>query len=119
MPTSRDGEGHVDSHNGLCGELCVATNLDIEPSLLEEAVSLGRHRSKRAAVINHRQSHTPLPGLIGRLKRHLRGWANYFGQGYPRGSFRQLNRFARYRLGKHLQRRSQRGWRARQGVRNS
>jgi Arc/MetJ family transcription regulator len=28
----------------------MATNLDIDPKLLEEAVSIGRHRSKKAAV---------------------------------------------------------------------
>jgi len=54
--------------------------------------------------------------LIGRLNRHLRGWANYFGLGYPRKAFRDLNHFVRCRLGKHLRRRSQRGWRVRQGV---
>ncbi|MCZ7636863.1 MAG: hypothetical protein M5U12_12950 [Verrucomicrobia bacterium] len=30
--------------------------------------------------------------------------------------FRHLNHFVRCRLGQHLQRRSQRGWRARKGV---
>jgi hypothetical protein len=36
---------------------------------------------------------------------------------YPRQSFRHLNHFVRSRLGMHLRRRSQRGWRAREGVR--
>jgi len=54
--------------------------------------------------------------LIGQLNRHLRGWANYFKLGYPRNRFRDLNHFVRHRLGKHLRRRSQRGWRVRQGV---
>jgi len=36
--------------------------------------------------------------------------------GYPRKAFRQLNHLVQYRLERHLQRRSQRGWRARQGV---
>ena len=67
-------------------------------------------------LINPKQSHTPLPELIERLNRHLRGWANYFGLGYPRKTFRDLNHFVRYRLGKHLHRRSQRGWRRRQGI---
>ena len=30
--------------------LCVATNLDIDQNLLKEAVTVGRHRSKKAAV---------------------------------------------------------------------
>lgn len=38
------------SHNKLCDCLCVATNLDIDQALLEEAVTVGRHRSKKAAV---------------------------------------------------------------------
>jgi len=40
----------------------------------------------------------------------------YFGRGYPRQAFRHLNHFVRYRLGRPLRRRSQRGWRAREGV---
>ncbi|MCZ7634585.1 MAG: hypothetical protein M5U12_00010 [Verrucomicrobia bacterium] len=66
-------------------------------------------------MISPQQCSTPLPELVGRLNRHLRGWANYFGLGYPRNVFRHLNHFVRYRLGQHLQRRSQRGWRARKG----
>jgi RNA-directed DNA polymerase len=75
-----------------------------------------REREAVRQLINPQQSHTPLPELIERLNRHLRGWANYFGLGYPRKTFRDLNHFVRYRLGKHLHRRSQRGWRVREGV---
>ena len=42
------------SHLDLCERLCeflhMATNLDIAPELLERAVKVGQHRSKRAAV---------------------------------------------------------------------
>jgi hypothetical protein len=55
------------------------------------------------------------PPLAGSHNRPW-GWANYFGLGYPRQTFRHLNHFVRYRLGMHLRRRSQRGWRAREGV---
>jgi RNA-directed DNA polymerase len=75
-----------------------------------------REREALRQLINPKQSHTPLPELIERLNRHLRGWANYFGLGYPRQTFRALNHFVRCRLGKHLNRRSQRGWRPRQGI---
>ena len=77
---------------------------------------MARERETLRGLIHHRQSHTPLPELIGRVNRHRRGWANYFGLGYPRVTFRHLNRFVRERFGKHLRRRSQRGWRAREGV---
>ena len=75
-----------------------------------------RERETVRQLINPKQCYTPLPELVERLNRHLRGWANYFGLGYPRQTFRDLNHFVRCRLGKHLRRRSQRGWRARPGV---
>jgi RNA-directed DNA polymerase len=85
-------------------------------NLQPSAKARAREREAARQLINPKQSHTPLPELIERLNRHLRGWANYFGLGYPRKTFRDLNHFVRCRLGKHLHRRSQRGWRARQGV---
>ena len=78
--------------------------------------AMAREREALRQLVNPQQSHTPLPELIERLNRHLRGWANYFGLGYPRKAFRQINHFVRVRLGQHLRRRSQRGWRGRQGV---
>ena len=86
--------------------------LNLQPS--RQAMS--RERDALRELINPHQSHTPLPELIGRVNRNLRGWSNYFKLGYPRRAFRHLNHFVRYRLGKHLRRRSQRGWRARTGV---
>ena len=86
--------------------------LNLQPS----RKAMAREREALRQLVNPQQSHTPLPELIGRLNRQVRGWANYFGLGYPRRSFRHLNQFVRCRLGQHLRRRSQRGWRARQGV---
>lgn len=40
----------IDTHGPLCDVLCMATNLEIDQTLLKEAVSLGRHRSKKDAV---------------------------------------------------------------------
>ena len=86
--------------------------LNLQPS----RQAMARERAALRQLINPQQCHTPLPELIGRLNRHLRGWANYFGLGYPRKPFRDLSHFVRCRLGKHLRRRSQRGWRVRQGI---
>jgi RNA-directed DNA polymerase len=86
--------------------------LNLQPS----RKAMEREREALRQLINPKQSHTPLPELIKRVNRHLRGWANYFGLGYPRKTFRALNHFVGCRLGKHLQRRSQRGWRVRPGV---
>jgi RNA-directed DNA polymerase len=86
--------------------------LNLQPS----RKAMAREREALRQLINPQQSHTPLPELIGRVNRNLRGWSNYFKLGYPRQAFRHLNHYVRHRVGKHLQRRSQRGWRARQGV---
>ena len=85
-------------------------------NLVPSRKALARERETLRGLINHHQSHTPLPELIRRVNRQMRGWANYFELGYPRNTFRHLNHFVRYRLGMHLRRRSQRGWRAREGV---
>jgi len=85
---------------------------NLEPS----RKAMERERETLRLKINWHQSHTPLPELIGRLNRHVRGWANYFQLGYPRKAFRHINRFVQEKLERHLRRRSQRGWRARAGV---
>jgi RNA-directed DNA polymerase len=85
---------------------------NLEPS----RKALDRERTALRGMIGPKQCFIPIPELIGQVNRHLRGWSNYFGLGYPRKAFRHLNHFVRSRLGRHLQRRSQRGWRAREGV---
>ena len=78
--------------------------------------AMAREREALRQLIGPKQCCVPLPELIDGLNRHLRGWANYFGLGYPRKAFRQINRFVIQRLEHHLQRRSQRGWRRRPGI---
>ena len=77
--------------------------------------ALAREREKLRAIIHRRRCHQPLPELIGEVNRHLRGWAGYFAPGYSRKAFRQINTYVREKLTRHLQRRSQRSWRAPQG----
>lgn len=83
--------------------------LSLEPS----AASRKRQREKVRDFLGPQQSHTPLPVLIGNLNRRLRGWGNYFKLGYHREACREMNSYVRYRLTKHLKRRSQRHWKAR------
>ena len=42
------------------------------------------------------------------LVTQLRGWSNYYGYGYPRQAFRNINHYVEERLIRHLNRRSQR-----------
>jgi RNA-directed DNA polymerase len=58
----------------------------------------------------------PLPQLIGELNRHLKSWAGCFRYGYPGRAFGQINSYVRWRLWKHLRRRSQRPYRPPKGT---
>jgi len=80
--------------------------LNLEPS----AKALAREREVLRQMTGPEQSRTPLPDLIQRINRHLKGWGNYFSVGYPRQARREINSFARERLTHHLQRRSQRSY---------
>ena len=72
--------------------------------------SLDRARDKVRQLTDPSQSFTPVDEVIGRVNRFLRGWMAYFSYGHPRRAFRQLDKFVQDRLTRHLQRRSQRGW---------
>jgi RNA-directed DNA polymerase len=73
--------------------------------------SMQRERDKLREMTGPEQGFKPITKLIEEINRHLRGWGNYFGQGYPRRAFRQINRFVQERLERHLKRRSQRPFR--------
>jgi RNA-directed DNA polymerase len=86
--------------------------LHVSPS----AKALKKEREKLHAMTHHRQCFQPIPRLIEKLNRHLKGWKNYFDFGYPRVAFREINTYARDRLTQHLRRRSQRPFRPPEGV---
>jgi RNA-directed DNA polymerase len=77
--------------------------------------ALQRARAKLRAMTDKRQCCTPVPELIERVNRHLKGWANYYACGYPRKAFRDINQYVRMRLTKHLKRRSQRPYKLPEG----
>jgi RNA-directed DNA polymerase len=85
--------------------------LHLRPS----AKAVQRERAKLHALTSSRFNWKPLRVLIQDLNRHLAGWANYFGLGYPRQTFRGLNRYVRGRLVGQLCRRSQRSSRPADG----
>lgn len=77
--------------------------------------SLARERETLRQMTDCRQCMTPIPQLIDRLNRHLKGWANYFSVGYPAAAYRAIDHFVRSRLAIHLNRRSQRPFRPPEG----
>ena len=85
-------------------------------NLCPSGKALRRERDKLREMTGPDRCFMPIPALIAQINTHLKGWGNYFGQGYPRDAFRQINRFVRERLIRHLQRRSQRAYRVTGGV---
>jgi RNA-directed DNA polymerase len=79
------------------------------------ATSLNRIREKLHALLAANPV-TPIPTLIVRVNRMLRGWKQYFSPGYPRMAFRAVNRYLERSLTRHLKRRSQRPFRPPKGV---
>jgi RNA-directed DNA polymerase len=77
--------------------------------------ALARERATLREMTGSRMCYKPVTVLIQDLNRQLQGWANYFGRGYSRRAFRQINSYVRCRLTVHLQRRSQRPFRKPEG----
>jgi RNA-directed DNA polymerase len=75
--------------------------------------SLQRERDKLREMTGPDRCFVPICALIAQINTHLRGWSNYFKQGYPRKAFRRINAFVQTRLIGHLHRRSQRPYRGR------
>lgn len=73
--------------------------------------SLARQREHLRELTGPERCFLPIPALIHQINEQMRAWGNYFGHGYPRKVFREVNRFAQLRLIRHLKRRSQRPYR--------
>ena len=87
--------------------------LNVEPS----KKALQRQRDRINALSNRSQGCTPLPRLIDKLNRQLKGWGNYFSLGYPRQAYRKINWHLGYRLANHLKHhRSQRPYQLPEGM---
>lgn len=78
--------------------------------------AVAREREEMRGMIGARQSHVPMPVLVTRVNRQLRGWGLYFSIGHPRRAHRDMNAFVVARLTKHLRRRSQRACRPPAGM---
>jgi Retron-type reverse transcriptase len=87
--------------------------LNVEPS----RKALKRERERINELTDRRQGCTPIPRLIERLNRQLKGWANYFSFGYPRKAYGKIDWHVGYRLANHLKHhRSQRPYQLPEGM---
>ena len=77
--------------------------LNVFPS--EKAVKGLREKIRGKTCSGYKK---PLIEVIAETNVVLRGWANYFGYGYPRKVFRDVNHFVRCRFQRFLRNRSQR-----------
>jgi RNA-directed DNA polymerase len=78
--------------------------------------ALAHARQQLRKLTGKRQCLRPIPDLLGSVNWWLRGWGYYFRHGYPQKAFREINWFTLRRLVRHLKRRSQRPYRAPEGV---
>jgi RNA-directed DNA polymerase len=78
--------------------------------------SLKKERAALRDMTCSRFCFKPIPALIQELNRNLEGWAAYFSIGYPSRAYGNLNYYVQQRLQLHLHRRSQRPYRAPQGI---
>jgi RNA-directed DNA polymerase len=78
--------------------------------------ALKKERAALREMTRSRFCFKPIAVLIQDLNRNLQGWAAYFSLGYPSQAYRNLNYYVQQRLRLHLGRRSQRPYRAPQGV---
>ncbi len=85
-------------------------------NLFPSKKAIMRERARLREMTSPRMCYKPIPMLIEDLNEHLKGWSNYFGQGFPSMAFRGINAYVRERLYCHLSRRSQRPWRPPKGT---
>ena len=81
-------------------------------NVIPSAKAMVRARERIRELTDRKQNFTPIDQLIAGVNRFLKGWGGYFRHGYPREHFDKLNGYVVERLRRHLQRRSQRRYRA-------
>jgi RNA-directed DNA polymerase len=84
-------------------------------NVIPSAKTMARAREKVRELTGPQRCFVPIPEMIGEINRWMKGWSGYFRHGYPRDSFRAINRFVLLRLTHHLRRRSQRPYRPPEG----
>jgi RNA-directed DNA polymerase len=74
-----------------------------------------RQKQAMREFIGRQASSVPVTELVQSVNRQLRGWGNYFGHGYWRDAFHEVNEHVQRRFRTHLRNRSQRAYRVPEG----
>lgn len=80
-------------------------------NLYPSSKAVKKEREKLWEMTGPKHCYKSAKTLIEEINEHLAGWKNYYKIGYCRREFREINRYVYLRIQKHLQRRSQRGYR--------
>ncbi len=84
-------------------------------SLRPSAKAVQRQKDALRYLTSPAMRTVPVTDLIGRINRQLRGWGNYFGHGYWKEAFHEINGYVEVRLAIHLRNKSQRPYRVPEG----
>ena len=80
-------------------------------SMRPSTKAVKRQRDALRELTGPRMSTVPVTELVGTINRQPRGWGNYFGQGYWKDAFHEINLHVQIRLRQHLRHKSQRPYR--------
>jgi RNA-directed DNA polymerase len=80
-------------------------------SLRPSTKAVQRQKDALRELTGLRMRSVPVTELIGTINRQLRGWGNYFGHGYWKDAFHEINLHVQTRLRRHLHNKSQRPYR--------
>lgn len=80
-------------------------------SMRPSTKAVQRQKDALRELTGPHMSTVPVTELIGTINRQLRGWGNYFGHGYWKDAFHEINLHVQIRLRQHLRQKSQRRYR--------
>lgn len=80
-------------------------------SMRPSVKAVQKQKAALRELTGRQMNSVPVVELIASINRQLRGWSNYFGHGYWKDAFNEINGYVQLRLKLHLRNRSQRAFR--------
>lgn len=85
--------------------------LKVEP----KKKALAKAREEIREILSRKNNFKPVKQVVKQVNRFLEGWGGYFDLGNPFDAFTKMDHFVEERLRRHLQKRSQRGYKKGEG----